>query len=131
MGAWGTGIFDNDEAADWGFALADRGMAYVRESLDVVKPGYLDAGAGTAALAAAETVARLAGRGLEPSAYTEDVDAWVAEQSEPPTEELLELARSAVERVGGEGSELAELWEDVEKGDPWRAELDDLLMRLG
>jgi hypothetical protein len=131
MGAWGTGIFDNDDAADWAYGLADGGVGYLEESLDVITPDYLEIGDGTGALAAAETVARLLGNGGTSSAYSEDVDAWVATQEAPPAASLVEAARAAVDRVGGEESELAELW--AESGDEagWRATLEDLQQRLG
>ncbi|NTW39790.1 MAG: DUF4259 domain-containing protein [Cellulomonadaceae bacterium] len=130
MGAWGTGIFDNDDAADWAYGLADGGIAYLEESLDVVTPNYLEIGEGTGALAAAETVARMLGRGGTSSAYSEDVDAWVATQTDPPPASLVEAALAAVDRVGGEESELAELWAESGDEDGWRASLDDLATRL-
>jgi hypothetical protein len=131
MGAWGTGIFDNDDAADWGYGLPDRGLDLIEEALAVVDVRQLELDQAAVALAAAETVARLRGAGSVPSAYTEDVDAWVAEQQEPPSEELVERARAAVERVGGEDCELAELWDETDEAQQWRTVLEDLQRRLG
>lgn len=65
MDAWGPGPFDNDAAADWVGDLGERGLAAVVRAFDDVEAvgdGYLDARAGAAAVAAAETVARLASR---------------------------------------------------------------------
>jgi Domain of unknown function (DUF4259) len=67
MGAWGVGSFDNDDAADW---LNDQlrrsaDLRPIQTALDAVAQldptGYLEAPEASAAVAAAEVVAALAG----------------------------------------------------------------------
>ena len=58
MGAWGTGIFDNDGAADWSGDLATGGPSAIKEALDAaLDTQYLDSGEGACAVAAADVVA--------------------------------------------------------------------------
>jgi hypothetical protein len=134
MGAWGTDIFDNDAAADWSYGVADGGLRYVhstlRDAVDAV--GYLDADDGAAALAAAETVARLRGNAWVESAYSAAVDEWVKRQSGEVPTDLAALAALAVRRVIGDDSELADLWDEAGEAGytAWRRVLDDLIGRL-
>ena len=62
MGAWGTGPFDNDDAADWIYAVEDGGVATVRSALRAVADDDdPDSDIGAAGIAAAELVAAMAG----------------------------------------------------------------------
>ena len=106
MGAWGTGVFDNDGAGD---LLADlrhaepaRRPGIVREALQfAVDAGdYLEVIEGQAAVAAAAMVA--AARGDGDGLY-----------GGPPDGGSVELARQALDRVVGEASEWRELWEET------------------
>lgn len=134
MGAWDTGIFDNDTACDWAHGLKDvRDHGLIERTLDAVLDAgddYLEAPEAEEALAAAETLARLRGRGGVRNAYTEAVDAWVAAHPGPPSPALLDKAQRAVARVLGVDSELRELWEDSDDADAWRQAVEDLLARL-
>ena len=78
MGAWGPGIYENDDAADWGAEVTDLGLQAVEDALDIaIEADYIEAPDGACALAAADVVARLvSGRG-ENSVDCEDVVAWV------------------------------------------------------
>ena len=89
MGAWGVGIYENDDAADWRFEVAESGLAAVEAALDsAIEAEYVEAPDGACALAAADVVARLvSGRG-DDSAYSEDVRAWLAEKATPPSPSL-------------------------------------------
>ena len=130
MGAWGWRAFENDTACDWAYELEkSSGTEFLRSTLNAaMEPqGDLDASAGCEAVAACEVLARLLGRGAPSDAYTESVDLWIEAhpQSVPP--DLVALALAALDRVGAEGSELAELWE----GDAdWSAGMSDLRARL-
>jgi hypothetical protein len=98
MGAWAYGNFANDDALDWVGTLTDRGSAAIIQALSAVSKSdeYLDAPFASAAIAAAEVVAALAG---SPAAtLPPEVSTWVASQPKP-TQALLGLARGAVERV--------------------------------
>ena len=135
MGAWGSGVFDNDAAADWALGLADGGYEYIRSTLAVaVEAGdFLDADEGAEALAAAEAVARLGGAGGVGSAYSEPVDGWVSAQAGNAPADLVALAARAVRAVLAESSELAELWDEagVAEAAQWRRALEEILGRLG
>jgi hypothetical protein len=133
VGAWGTGIYDNDDAADWSADVSDRGIAAVEDAIDaVLDAGYVEAPEGSCALAAADVVARLvSGRG-EDSPYCEGVTAWIATNPGPPPSELVARATRAVDRVGSDGSELSELWsENTSEVAGWQATLADIEQRLG
>lgn len=132
MGAWGTGIFENDDACDWAFGLADsKDLSLVSDTIARVLAhrGHVEAPTGSEALAACEVVARALGRPGTSSAYTEGVDAWVARVRPQASDELQEHALRAIERVMGSESELAELWAE---GEPraWKECLTDLRARL-
>lgn len=132
MGTWDTGIYDNDDAADWSAEVLARGLEAVEQAIDaVVDADYIESLDGACALAAADVVARLvSGRGVD-SPYCEDIVTWVAAHREPPSPALVAKAARAVERVGGEDSELAGLWSDNDDDvGAWRATLDDVRQRL-
>ena len=133
MGAWGEGIFDNDEAMDFvGDVIETKDLSRVEEALDAVLEAddYLEAPTATEGLAAADILARLHGHSGETGDYPEELDAWVAKVKLTPSEEILKKARQVVERVRTPPSELLELWS--EDGDPaaWLATLDALMQRL-
>jgi hypothetical protein len=150
MGAWGTGVFENDDALDWcgEFLDAPSGAgsrrspgkdALVTAALQRAADkdeGY-EADAASAGLAAAEVVAALAGRpGPELSAADEDstpgeVAAWARDRGSDALQQpqVRALAAQAVRRAL-DGSELAELWEEAEHAAAWRAAVEDLLRRL-
>ena len=132
MGAWGAGIYDNDDAADWSAEVGERGFSAVEAALDaVLGVDHVEAPDGTYALAAADVVARLAsGRG-EDSPYCEDIVNWVEANAGAPADSLIVKAQQAVERVRGNDSELAELWsENASSVTEWLATLADIEQRL-
>ncbi|MBX3468564.1 MAG: DUF4259 domain-containing protein [Planctomycetes bacterium] len=109
-------------------------MSLVEAALAAVEAvggdAYLDADVACEALAACEVLARLAGRPGYQNAYTESVDDWVAAHADlavPPA--LVARATAVIDRVLGERSELAELWDEGD-GAPWRATVDDLRRRV-
>jgi hypothetical protein len=150
MGAWGTGIFDNDEAMDWlaGWEEAVEGegdadepgrIAFVIGALAVVveHKGYLDIDAGECALAAAEAVAAAGGKpGPALSGKVDESVLALAKWAKGPSAKILNqpevraLAIQAIERSLGAESEIAELWAESEEADQWRASVDDLRTRL-
>lgn len=133
MGAWATGIFDNDDAADWAHGLDDGGLDLVRTTLGSLstKPS-VDAGAEAEALAAADVIARLKSGGGEQSPYAEPVMTWVDQHDDDESWiALVPAARAAVVTVRSDTSELRELWaEDESSLANWLFILDELDARL-
>lgn len=134
MGAWGTGIFDNDTACDWAYALEDASdLSLIESALDkVLNIGaeYLDADEAQEALAAAEAVARLKGNWGIRDSYTETMDKWVEATGLIPSQALIEKALKAIERVLSGPSELLELWGESEEFTVWEESVKDLSRRL-
>lgn len=129
MGAFGAGVFDNDDALDWLEELLESGgTGLIMGALDdALATDYLEMPEASAALVAAEV---LAARNLRPSAalpvelrgWTEGVDLVL-------TEQLLARAQAAVTRVATD-SEMAQMWAATDAADQWRASLADLRERL-
>src|SRR5262249_38028399 len=134
MGAWGTGIFDNDTACDWAYDLKETSdLSLIESALDnVLKVGaeYLYASEAVEALAAAETVARLKGNWGIRNSYTEKMDKWVETTRLTPPQALIEKALRGIERVLSGPSELLELWGEGEEFTAWEESVKDLSRRL-
>ena len=128
MGAWGSGPFENDDAADWAYEFDDaEDHGVLRDAFEAVlaESGYLDSREGANAVAAAAvTAAAIDG---DASGLSEDVVAYLGRAGRPDADSI-DLALRALERVGKDG-ELAELWDETD--DPsWRANLASLRDRL-
>lgn len=134
MGAWGTGIFDNDTACDWAYELEEASdLSLIESALDkVLNVGaeYLDASEAEEALAAAEAIARLKGNWGIRESYTETMDKWVETTRLTPPQALIEKALRAIERVLSGPSELLELWSESGDGAAWEESVKDLCKRL-
>jgi hypothetical protein len=137
MGAWGHGIFDNDDAADWVYELeeaADDGV--VERTLRAVasqpEDAYVEAPEAAAALAAAEVVAASVTGShdalVSGGAYSEGALAWVRSHGSAVRPELVPLALAALRRAR-HSSELRELWDEAGP-DEWLAEVGGLERRL-
>lgn len=132
MGAWGTGVFENDEASDWVFTLdEEEGVETLRPTLMAaadllgLTEEILEEPAGSEALAAAEVVAALLGK---PSAdLPEEVLEWV--KGKEFGSELASMAQSAV-KVVLTNSELKELWQETDEFTAWKNVLTNLKGRL-
>jgi len=130
MGAWGAGVFENDDAMDFVFELTEaESWKLVRRMLrDCLEEGFTDAAQSAMALAAAEAVA--AAKGHPVKDLPTEVASWVAQFREDLPAGLEDRARDAVEKVmDEEESELRQLWAD-ENDAAWKAALDDLINRL-
>lgn len=130
MGAWGIGNFDNDDAADWVYELADsQGTDILVAALEqATSAGYLEAPESSIALAAAEIVAALLGNPA--TTLPDEVREWATANDVEVDHDLLSLARAAVKRIKEE-SELQELFQDSDHYEQWVALEDDLIKRLG
>ncbi|MGA9671317.1 MAG: DUF4259 domain-containing protein [Terracidiphilus sp.] len=134
MGAWGSGIFDNDGALDYvGDVVSESGLSQIEATLDhilSVKQEYLEAPDSENALVAAEILARLQGHGNGEES-TDELEQWIEKTKILPTRDLLEKARKSVIRILTEPSELLELWNDAGKdGNEWKACVENLASRL-
>lgn len=127
MGAWGYLPFENDDALDWLDELEAGGADVIRKALAKAGDRYVEAPDGAVAVAAAEVTTASQGNPL--GELPENVADWVTAHGAEITAEDVEMALEAVERVAGEKSELAELWDDADEPE-WRESLDDLAERL-
>jgi len=132
-GTWGVGHFDNDEALDRSLDWAEsETLSVIQNALDAVQNSkYVEAPEAMTALVAAEVVAAAAGR---PSPdLPDDLSAWIARQPRSELTALIPSAKSAISRVvSPEGSELYELWADVDQTVQlkWLAAVRELSERL-
>jgi hypothetical protein len=133
MGTWSGEPFGSDGACDWSYDLiAGRDLSALDEALDRVieADDYVDGSDGEEAVAAAEVVAKLLGRGTQTDAYTEDVDIWVASVAAAPSSDLIGKAVRALDLIVGDQSELAELWDEGHDSDEWRSRIARLRAAL-
>lgn len=132
MGAWGSGPFENDDALDFVAEVEEAGGKAVAAAIKAVPAkGFVEAPAGTNALAAGEIIA--AARGRLMADLPEEIAAWIEDSKWKPTSELIAGAASAAKLVlESKDSELRELWEEAESDDAaaWRKNVQDLLKRL-
>ncbi|GLW74800.1 hypothetical protein Kpho02_70970 [Kitasatospora phosalacinea] len=132
MGTWGTGPFDSDLAGDFIDGLnglpAQELVAVLGSALQrVVSAGdHVDGGDGQEAVAAAVLVAAQ----LPDSGIFIDPDDGPKEPLPPLPSSLHSLARSALQRVLGDGSELAQGWTDSSDASEWRREVEMILDAL-
>lgn len=130
MGAWGAGVFENDDAMDFVFEISEaEGWKLVRRVLrDCLEEGFTDASQSAMALAAAEAVAAAMGHPVKD--LPTEVASWVAQHREDLPAGLEDRARDVVEKImDEEESELRQLWADEDDA-AWKAALDDLINRL-
>lgn len=128
MGAWGFQAFENDDAMDWLMELEAGGAEAVREGLRAgTAGGYIDAPEGSVAIAAAEITA--AAQGRPAGDLPDNATTWVSAHGAALGAEDAELALQAVQKIGGDESELAELWVDADEPE-WKESLADLTERL-
>lgn len=132
MGAWGTGAFENDDAADWlGDFMDQPSESLLTKTLSIVAQfdpeDYLEVTEAGSAIAAAEVVAALHGKPMP--GLPDELAAWVASRESGAPSELLSVARRALTRIAL-NSEFDDNWIDEEDGLKWRASLSELAGRL-
>ncbi|GAA0952760.1 DUF4259 domain-containing protein [Nonomuraea longicatena] len=135
MGAWDSGPFDNDTAADWCGELHDADpedrAGMVRQALLAAATcgGYLDSDEGCEAMAAIAIVAAERSGGLPvTSVYAPDfvLDGGRIGLSD----DLVPLALHALDRVLSEDSELWQLWKEADDGRSLLAEAEPVRAAL-
>lgn len=130
MGAWDSGPFDNDDAADFACSVDSvpehERVGVIRAALLAAvenNDGYLDLDVGAPAVAAAALIASRmpGGEGFIPSHY----GPQALLPGFPP--DLAQLAIRAVDRVLADKSELQSLWaEDMRADRPWHSSMKRL-----
>lgn len=134
MGAWDTGIFDDDTAYD---VLASLAIADPMEQINewyanVEDSDYLEYTDGQCMLVSGAVI----DAALNGTVYRCDDEETLAtviatvKQNDPAA--LKATAVANLERVLGEASELNELWEENEELYPaWRSNIEAIIARLG
>ncbi len=124
MGAWSHEPFGNDSACDWASDLqGTTDFSVIETALDEMieaEDDYLDADLGSAAIAAAEVLAKVLAQPTQSEGYPDEVDAWLDQVESKPSTELLQKAQRALELVLTEESELYELWMESEEYMLWQ-----------
>jgi hypothetical protein len=128
MGAWGSGPFENDDAADWRYLLLDGGgPEVVAGALRAVVGGSApDLPEASRAAAAAAVVG--AGLGLADLELPDDLREWLAATDPSAWPPLAPEAVRALDRVLTQ-SELRDLWSEAGDGS-WSAETRALRDRI-
>jgi hypothetical protein len=132
MGAWGVGIFDNDDAMDWVAELerSDDLKAAIEQALVAAnQPSdiYLQAPEASTGLAAAEVVAAL--KDAPSAALPKEIQNWLAKHT-LDVSDVISLARNATDRIKSK-SELRDLFEESGSISEWIRGIEDLRRRLG
>ena len=129
MAGWGTGTFENEDAANWLGELVSLTPEDVVNLLTSAADTeqYLDAPVASVVVAAAEVVAVSAG--APGDKVPREVTLWAERISEPPSSRIKELTVRALDRVR-RNSELKDLWLEAEGLNEWIATIQDLQTRL-
>ncbi len=134
MGAWGTGIFDDDTAMDFLNELTDSNdpLKLMKSALEDVRAvQYLEYDGGQSALVASAITDAIL-NGTRHAVGIDELDTLVTKYKGSDVSSLRSLASAAVRQVLSEGSELRELWaENVDDYPKWRENLESLASRLG
>ena len=131
MGAWGPGVFENDDASDWVWELEDdTDGAILAEALgfvvDFPADEQVESPESSNALAAAEIIA--SAQGIRSLGLPTEAVAWLDAHSAAVDDRLRSLALAAVTRIGAD-SELKDLWDEAH--DPaWAEAVAALQARL-
>ncbi|MCM3172902.1 DUF4259 domain-containing protein [Paenibacillus sp. MER 99-2] len=134
MGAWGTGIFENDDVLDWKADLLDSDdIELIEETIEeVLEEEYIESDLASNALGAIEVLAALQGKPgqeiLNSQSNTEDLYEWI-EAHKGKGKNLISKAKRAMKKIKKD-SELQELWEESGEYSSWLNTLNDLESRL-
>jgi len=129
MGAWGAGIYENDDACDWGYELEEStGLFKVEEVIDdVLNNEYIDAVEGAYALVALDVLACLVSKQYaEESSRPEEIENWIAANDVSVSSEMNKKAAKVLQKINSDDSELFDLWSDADELDAWVFELKGL-----
>ena len=133
MGAWGSGIFENDAALDLALDLHNQGGDYIDKLIAMVaafpEQGYLESDEACMALAATEYVAASMGKPM--AELPGRVKDWISENNYQPADSTLLLSIKAINRIL-QNSELRDLWyeENEESAVDWVHSVEDIKERI-
>jgi len=134
MGAWGTGVFENDAALDFCMALDKKEsviqIGYFLTDFLANSDEYIEIDDGQEAILCAEIVAILFSGKSNKEAYPDDLEAWLSGNSEAVTSDLIRDALLAIERCMAEESELLEVWQASPMFSEWAGVVEDIKLRL-
>jgi hypothetical protein len=123
MGAWGSGILENDSAQDFIAAVLDEtDLTTIEEAIErVLATGgdYLEAPAAEEAIAAVSLIARLLNDDDEEAEDGDEIQDWISQCEQIPDDVLVEKASKALERILTDPSELLEQWQESDDFDVW------------
>ena len=130
MSVWGVGIFENDDALDWIYDLADSGsLTRVSTALDVIirdKDDFPELSDCRIALAATEIIAAMHG---DPSLdLPEEAEEWIGDKI-LENENLRAKAEESV-MIIMKNSELKDKWEHSSSFESWQLKMQNLQKRL-
>ena len=114
MGAWGSGPFDNDDAADLLTELADMDAARRAQRVEtalILPNGYLEVDSGSIAIAAAALVAASNGMPLDGPVEAQEL---IRSGTIPSDDQIRAHAHAALARVSTDESEWHELWAEAD-----------------
>jgi len=129
VAAWGSGSFENDDAADWLAELPtitpdDLTRIFTRAADD---PGYLEVPDASAVVVGAEVIVAL--HDAPAKNVPLQIVEWVKTNRQTSTPELKDLAIRALDRVRRD-SELKDLWLEADGLTDWIAAIQELQTRL-
>lgn len=129
MGAWGVSTFENDDAVDWLEELIGSvNLLILYSTFEMLEEDYLECPDGCNALAAAEVVAALNNQAR--ASFPEQAKQWVATHKNDKSDDLLDLALNAVDKVISKSSELNELWKKSDEYGEWLKDVASLKLAL-
>jgi hypothetical protein len=129
MPGWGAGSFENEDAQKFLAQLNTLSVDDLSHILaEAAEQDYVEAPESGVVIAAAEIVA--SAKGEPPQTLPTQIAEWIGKIEGAPSAKMVELARSAVNKVRL-SSELKDLWLEAEGLNEWSAALRDLEKRLG
>jgi len=133
---WTKGLttFDNASAGEWIAILWQRQpIAWLNHTINDVLAYQAErdvpAIAGQFAIAAAEVIARLRGRG-DGTPAPEPLVRWLAQHALDPPPQMVTNAQAALDRILAAPSGLLRLWAERGQAEAWKAAVENLKRRL-
>ena len=132
MGAWGTGVYENDDALDWTHGLEEHGFSAIVSAFARVASGEcLECPCVGRALAAADVVARMRNGDEPESGDAGTASSWAAAHRNDDWTPLVGPAIAVLDRIARpEDNENYELWAETDELEAWLAAVAEVRARL-